>query len=112
MVLLTMTPAIVAAVQACYQLHELRDELDTACEPSMSDPAIGKPITHTQLIAISKVLREHDKQEPSVSYHLDELLRGSRIYYEPPKPKAEPVLRTGLADKAYADTCRLLNTKP
>jgi len=93
-----MTPAVVAAVQAYFQLDELPDELDNACEPSMSDPSIGKPISHTQLLAVSKALREHDKQELSVSYHLDELLRGSRTYYEPPKPKAEPVRRTIVAD--------------
>lgn len=100
MVLLTMTPAVVAAVQACYQLHELPIELGNACEPSLSDPAIGKPISHIQLIAISKVLREHNKQESSVPCHLDELLRGSRIYHGPPKPKAEPVRRTIVADKS------------
>lgn len=100
MVLLTITPAIGAAVQACSQLHELPDELDDACEPSMSDPAVGKPISHTQLIAISKVLRELDKQGSSVPCHLDELLRGSRIYYEPPKPKAQPVRRMIVADRS------------
>lgn len=100
MVLLTITPTVVAAIQACSQLHELPDELDDACEPSISDPAIGKPISHTQLIAISKVLRKHNKEESSVACNLDELLRGSRIYYEPPKPKAEPVRRTIVADKS------------
>ncbi len=100
MVLFTITPAVVAAVQAYSQLHELPDELDDACEPSLSDPAIGNPISHTQLIAISKVLKEHNKEESSLSCHLDELLRGSRIYYEPPKAKAEPVRRTIVADQS------------
>lgn len=100
MVLFTITPAVVAAVEACSRLLELPDELNDAHQSLISNLAVGKPISHTQLIAISKALRELDKQESSVLCHLDELLRGSRIYYEPPRPKAQPVRRTIVADKS------------
>ena len=93
MVLLTITPAIVAALKIYKELNLAFDEVDGAEEPSLDDPGVGKPISHTQLIAISKTLRKHEELEHRVSCHLDELLRGSRIYYEPPKPKAEPVRR-------------------
>lgn len=94
MVLLTMTSATVAAIQACQKLGQSVDWLNATSEPSLVDPAVGKPVSHAQLLAISKFLREHLEQGSSISYHLDELLRGSRIYYEPPRPKAEPVLGT------------------
>lgn len=37
------------------------------------------------------------------SYHLDDLLRGSKVYIEPSKPKAEPV-RSPAADTNLALT--------
>ncbi|KAL8635103.1 MAG: hypothetical protein Q9228_007374, partial [Teloschistes exilis] len=44
------------------------------------------------VIALSKLLKKlHTLHKGSdIQYHLDDLLRGSRIYHEPPKPKAEP----------------------
>ncbi|KAL8936391.1 MAG: hypothetical protein Q9216_004950 [Gyalolechia sp. 2 TL-2023] len=60
--------------------------------PSLLDPSIGRPIEHTQVIELAKLLgesyRSFDKAE--IPYHLDDLLRGSKIYNEPPKPKAGP----------------------
>ena len=91
MALLTMTPTIVAAVQACHDLEGILP--DNAEEPSLADPAVGNPISHIQLIAISKQLRKQRKKLPSHSSHLDNLLRGSKIYIEVPPPKAEPVCR-------------------
>jgi len=99
MVLLTMTPAIVAAVE---RYHSLPNEVKQIIEgeSSLLDPASGKPISHGQLVEISKRLRGYcddfcsdPSHSPSPSYHLSDLLRGSRIYVEPPKPKAEPVGR-------------------
>lgn len=99
MVLLTMTDAIVAAVKYC-TTHEngLKPELDEDY-PSLQAPAVGKPIAHTQLLAISKYLKEtivHTDDALIVNtltpaHHLDSLLRGSKVYVEPPKPKAKPV---------------------
>ena len=86
MVYLTMTPALVAALNAVNQLgHDVGDD-----HYSLVHPSIGNPISHEQIIAISKLLRENHGNI-SVPYRLDDLLRGSRIYHEFPKPKAEPV---------------------
>jgi hypothetical protein len=56
-------------------------------EPSLSDPKVGNPISHGQVIDLSKQMRTEALQ-PS---RLEELLRGSRIYIPPPKPKPESV---------------------
>ena len=94
MVRLTITPAILRALQELQdrgQVPQIQDEA------SLDQPAIGNPITHGQILAISKILKEirmntiDDNVDDLVSYHLDDLLRGSRVYVEPPKPKAEPV---------------------
>lgn len=84
-----MTPAIVAALKTC---DELKVTLpNDIAEPSLADPAVGNPVSHTQLIAVSKSLRNQHKNLPSYSSHLDDLLRGSSMYIQTPAPKAEPV---------------------
>ena len=94
MVLLTITPNIVNALKV---LRGYDAGLTVPDEPSLENPAVGKPITHTQVIAISKCLREdrdrlgEEGKDVSTSYHLDDLLRGSKVYIEPPKPKKEQV---------------------
>lgn len=101
MVYLTMTSAIVAALEAVDRLHldlgdieDLRDiENVRVSVRSLGNHAIGNPIGHEHIVAISKLLRNHNEKYSTISvpYHLDNLLRGSRIYQESPKPKAEPV---------------------
>ncbi|KAK8183369.1 endoplasmic reticulum-based factor for assembly of V-ATPase-domain-containing protein [Phyllosticta capitalensis] len=103
MVLLTMTSAIVAAVQTCHDLAdaEQMSKLQPPSEPSLSDPELGKPISHGQLIDIAEFLKArlntpddtHDQpvnEEQRPSFRLNDLLRGSRVYIPPPKPKPEP----------------------
>lgn len=102
MVCLTTTPAILRALEELQDRGQVVETLDGASEPSLDKPAQGKPITHGQIIAISKTLNEtkidatNGKLHNQVSYHLDDLLRGSKVYVEPPKPKAEPVGSTYL----------------
>jgi hypothetical protein len=100
MVLLTMTASIVDG------LAKLDDSLDdenakkdvvadgnvnqhqTAdSEPSLAEPAIGKPISHGQIVDIWQTLQVCHKGR----YSLEELLRGSQVYIPPPPPKPEPV---------------------
>lgn len=95
MVNLTITPNIKTALDALERLHL---DLENACQYSSSghslvNPVVGNPISHDQIIAISKLLRDHHEYTSitSVPYHLDDLLRGSRVFLEPPKPTAEPV---------------------
>jgi hypothetical protein len=103
MVLLTMTPALVQAIE---KLQGNSGALSAEGGPAASDaveegrttepvllaPEIGKPISHGQIIDISKQM----KAQALSSYHLDTLLRGSRIYVPPPPPKKEPVSSAAL----------------
>lgn len=120
MVRLTMTPAILRALEQLQEREQVPSVCGEASEPPLDQPALGNPITHGQIIAISKTLREiktdasDEKSETVVSYHLDDLLRGSKVYIEPPKPKAEPVGFTYLV-LHYAVSLirnRLRSTKP
>ena len=95
-----MTPSIVAAIEEAESTHLNFIKISEASEPPLDNPAIGNPISHGQIIALSKFLRKAenetvDRGSPAsqvhASYHLDDLLRGARIYTRPPKPKAEPV---------------------
>lgn len=96
MVLITMTDAIVQAlehlgIQSGPVEDVVRKEVQRiAREPSLSGPAIGKPVSHGQVIDISRQLKSRGHS----SYHLDILLRGSRVYIPPPPPKQEPVSLT------------------
>lgn len=100
MVLLTMTPGMIEALQAYHSNPPSLAEGPTLpCEPSLENAAAGDPISHCQLVEIAKhlrkqaALREELDLQPrgQPSYHLDDLLRGSRVFIPPAKPKAEPV---------------------
>ena len=91
-----MTTASVATLQECIRLdlgHVVKPKSST--EPSLEDPKVGKPISHGQLIDISRHLNEHYQENCQKTterpYHLDVLLRGSKVYVPPPPPKKEPV---------------------
>ena len=94
MVRLTITPVILQALKRVEQ-HALLSEVDD--DPKVDEPAVGNPISHAQILAISKSLKQVNEEsrkegaEGTPSYRLDDLLRGSQIYIEPPKPKIEPV---------------------
>ena len=66
-------------------------------KPHKKTPTIGAPIPHTEVLEISRRLsriaekRSDDRLQPLPLYRLDDLLRGSYVYIEPPTPKAEPV---------------------
>ncbi|KAI1801259.1 endoplasmic reticulum-based factor for assembly of V-ATPase-domain-containing protein [Daldinia bambusicola] len=82
MVLLTMTPSIVDAINRLRK-DEIEDEglqnkesnsnTTENSEPSLKDPSIGKPIRHGQIIDIWKRL----KSEKDESTKLEQLLRGA-----------------------------------
>lgn len=102
MVRLTMTPAILRALAVLQDRGQVPEALDDASEPSLDQPATGNPISHGQIIAISKSLKKiktdvfNGELDATASYNLDDLLRGSKVYVELPKPKAEPVGSTWL----------------
>ncbi|KAK5280532.1 hypothetical protein LTR16_006862, partial [Cryomyces antarcticus] len=96
MTLLAITPAIVAAVQKHRELLAQHADLPRLpSEPSLEQATVGDPVSHLQLIQLSKALRDHTHNENSPqmpSHTLDTLLRSSRIYTAPPAPKKEPLI--------------------
>ena len=120
MVRLTITPAILRAIEELQDKKQFPEDLSEASEPSLNKPTLGNPITHGQIISLSQTLRKIRSQSTNggvntdVSYHLDDLLRGSKVYVNPPKPKVEPVGSTGF-DIPYALSLicsRLRSIKP
>lgn len=85
MVLLTMTPGIVRALGRAEEI--LPDEyilLQRPDEPSLTDATPGNPVSHSQLIDLSKLLKKHvDPETPST---LSSLLTNTQIYIPPPPP--------------------------
>lgn len=111
MVRLIMTDRMVAAMHTCIN-HNGPDWLTDLSSPSSSssssstpplltNPTAGQPITHTQIIAVANCLRQlttdgkldhpGNDNNDNTPGHLHQLLQGSGIYIEPPKPKPEPV---------------------
>ena len=94
MVRLTITTTILRALK---QLQKDEQVSETGSHPPLVEPDVGKPISHEQILSISARLRQHIERnhlvntEDVVSWHLDDLLRGSQVYIEPPKPPNEPV---------------------
>lgn len=56
-------------------------------DPLLQNPKLGNPISHGQIIDLWKRLKGRGTRPRT----LDSLLKGSRIYHPPPKPKPEPV---------------------
>lgn len=101
-----MTPAIVGAVKKFQSSTKpLSDDLkpeNAADKPSLDDPAEGNPISHFQLVEISKSLlskaqshttedadgQNHDRIREE--YRLSTLLRGASFHNPPPPPKPAP----------------------
>ncbi|EPE32530.1 hypothetical protein GLAREA_07664 [Glarea lozoyensis ATCC 20868] len=55
-------------------------------EPSLANPSVGNPISHSQVLDLSRQMRDTG----SDFGRLEELLRGSKVYIPPPPPKREP----------------------
>ena len=94
MVLLTMTPAVVEGLAKCKassDISEVSEDAKVAAEhtdePALDEPAVGKPISHGQVVDLWKGLQAADEKD----YTLEDLLRGSKVYVPPPPPKPEPV---------------------
>ncbi|KAL9100438.1 MAG: hypothetical protein Q9163_004183 [Psora crenata] len=93
-----MTPAMVSALKLFHESGLSLADGDDIMDAPDQEPAVGKPISHGQLIELSRRLkkatgdRRNEEYGPSPSHTLDQLLRGSQVYVEPPKPRAEPTL--------------------
>lgn len=62
---------------------EITSQQNSSSEPSLQDPKPGNPISHLQIVALSRQLKSIN----AIPYHLDALLRGSHVYIPPPPPK-------------------------
>ncbi|RDW72302.1 TMEM199/VMA12 family protein [Aspergillus mulundensis] len=112
MVRLTTTPTILSALEAIPP--STREELKLP-PPEALTP--GNPVSHDQIIRISRYFREHrnsketdgdGQNDDSVDRSLDALLRGTKLYIPPPPPKPEPspeylALKARLLAAAEAD---------
>lgn len=93
MVLLIMTPGIVRALsQVEAALPESHSQLQKPSEPSLAAPAPGNPVSHSQLIDLSKLVKQlpnddADDEDVSIPRTLNALLLNTHIYTPPPPPK-------------------------
>lgn len=93
MVLLTITPLILEALKRVdasdhrpdFEAHS--DYAEETTESPPVEPQLGNPLTHGQIIDLSRSLKASGHER----YALEVLLKGCRIYVPPPKPKPEPV---------------------
>lgn len=69
-------------------------------EPCMKDPAVGKPISHGQILKTIKAL----KANGHVGFRLETMLRGSSLYVPPPPPKPEPVRPIQPTRRVFGDS--------
>ncbi|KAI9676849.1 MAG: hypothetical protein M1817_006688 [Caeruleum heppii] len=57
-------------------------------EPSLADPVEGRPISHGQLLELSRRLQLHSSDHARQT-SLEDLLRGSKVHAAPKQPKKE-----------------------
>ncbi|KAI1249401.1 hypothetical protein MGN70_009014 [Eutypa lata] len=83
-----MTASIVEAIETLDE-ETVNSESETILndEPSLQNPIIGNPISHSQIIDIWKKLK---KQENNNGSSLEGLLTGAMVYIPPLPPKPEP----------------------
>ncbi|KAH7354543.1 endoplasmic reticulum-based factor for assembly of V-ATPase-domain-containing protein [Pyrenochaeta sp. MPI-SDFR-AT-0127] len=97
MVLLTMTPGIVRAVARAEETcPDDFAKLQGANEPTLTEPKPGSPISHSQVIDLSRLLKKHAasisistdaEDEYTTPLTLNALLAHTTIYTPPPPPK-------------------------
>ncbi|PNS21685.1 hypothetical protein CAC42_1539 [Sphaceloma murrayae] len=90
MVLLTITKAAKECIDEYDKTTAISKSPDNN-EPDLRHAAIGDPVSHGQLIDITNALkqRRYDGEDLSCAVELETVLRGSKIYTPPPKPKPE-----------------------
>lgn len=95
--MLSTTPAIVEASNYLRRQEGCSSASYSNTDSCASSVSLGATIAHQEVIAISQSLQDIAKdatitEAASLPPHrLDELLRGSQVYVEPPKAKSEPV---------------------
>ena len=99
MVQLTVTPAAKAAIQQYFEAEQKElsadlNEVDTKWE-TLRTADVGSPVDHEDLIRLSSLLVQDARREGAKTvvkeWRLESLLKGAKVYKEPPRPKPEPV---------------------
>jgi hypothetical protein len=117
MVLLTMTAGVLRALAEAEQVAPQEyAKLHQPNDPPLADAKLGNPVSHGQLIDLSKLLRKHaaqlsteaegvkqredtphlgedggeEKPKEPFPTTLEALLRNSTVYIPPPPPQTEP----------------------
>ncbi|PKK48144.1 hypothetical protein CI102_7356 [Trichoderma harzianum] len=88
-----MTPSIVDALKLLGEQRKVDEPGDDGSQnqpetDSSTEPAVGNPISHSEIISLYKKLGASETSPPR--YSLEQLLQGSRVYIPPPPPKPEP----------------------
>ncbi|KAE8144041.1 endoplasmic reticulum-based factor for assembly of V-ATPase-domain-containing protein [Aspergillus pseudotamarii] len=83
MVQLITTTRILSALEAIPTSD--RKDLDLP-----SNPSLDSPITHDQLIRLSRYFRAENATSNAETRSLNSLLHGTKVYVPPPPPKPEP----------------------
>lgn len=103
MVLLTMTPGIVRAVAVAEKTSpDQFAQLQLDSEPALTDAKPGNPISHSQLIALTKLLQQQapghnanysseaeENKNGDMPNTLSALLQNTSVYIPPPPPKKQ-----------------------
>lgn len=55
--------------------------------PDLKNPKVGNPISHSQILDLFKAVKSTGREQ----YHIEDLLRGSRLYIPTPSPNPEKV---------------------
>lgn len=96
MVVLTITPIAKCAIDLYLGLED-GSRIQANDDPALKDASVGGPISHGQLLHILRALKAHGTERVLIEgakaqrLTLDALLRGSKPYVEPSKPKPEQV---------------------
>ena len=75
-------------------------------ESLLSAPKLGNPISHGQVIGLWRDLKARSSRPRT----LDSLLRGTRVYNPPPKPKSEPVGALSYQERDAAEIARITSS--
>ena len=99
MVLLTVAPAAKAAIQQYFEAEQKElsadlNEVDTKWK-TLRKADVGSPVDHEDLIRLSILLVQNARREGAKTiakeWRLESLLKGAKVYEEPPPPRPEPV---------------------
>ena len=97
MVLLTLTPAMVAALQRLKDAGVQAESIGCSGEPSLECCVVGQSIAHGQVIEIAeKIKTAYSESSAAIDvdlsvFSLDSLLRGSQLYRLSKPSKQQPV---------------------